>query len=122
MTEETSADTVGVPPIEKLQAAMEQAGRDWVAGLTAMNEAIEKGAAEARAKRAAARSITVHEIGTAVTIAGDVPAMILRVQIDGADVSYEVAWWNGRSRSTAWLLPAEIEATVAPGLRIGFRG
>lgn len=54
----------------------------------------------------------VYEIGTAVLIDGDIPATITALNIRGLEhrVTYEVMWWDERTRKTEWLDPFEIKA------------
>ena len=70
--------------------------------------------------------ILVLEPGTAVLIAGDLPASITSVAIGlGGYVSYRVACWDGRERREYSLHESEVTADPAgPGhtKTIGFRG
>lgn len=49
--------------------------------------------------------------GTEVTLKGGIKALIISIEIKSqrlAGVSYQVAWWDGRTRMTAWISPPEI--------------
>jgi len=49
--------------------------------------------------------------GTEVTLKGNLKAMIISIEIKStrlAGVTYQVAWWDGRQRMTAWISPPEI--------------
>lgn len=68
-------------------------------------------------------TIEVFSPGFNVTIGENIPAIILQVAIKrGGRVEYEVAWWNGRSRVTDWLIASEVQADSQemPITRIGF--
>lgn len=60
--------------------------------------------------------------GSKVLIAGNVDATILTVSIRHDSVSYEVVWWSGLTRTTAWLEPFEITIGELTPLLIGFMG
>lgn len=68
-------------------------------------------------------SVVLFAVGTTVTIGGHIDATITGVMIGPSlSVSYECAWWDGRSRTTAWLKQNEVsrkdESTMP--LSIGF--
>ena len=49
--------------------------------------------------------------GTEVTLKGNLKAIIIAIEIKStrlAGVLYHVAWWDGRTRNTAWISPVEI--------------
>lgn len=52
-------------------------------------------------------------IGTEVTIDGDIPATVRRIEIRGLGdnklISYECVWWDERVRKTEWLEFDEIK-------------
>ena len=51
----------------------------------------------------------IVEPGSRVRIAGDIEATVCRVSIaPGPHVTYEVAWWNGRTRQCQWLETHEL--------------
>lgn len=60
-------------------------------------------------------SIEVLQIGQKVTIDGEIPAILTAINIrpatGGYRITYEVMWWDERSRKTEWVDPFEI--TVA---------
>jgi hypothetical protein len=53
----------------------------------------------------------VYEIGSEVTIDGEIPARITGISIHGIEhrLQYEVTWWNERSRVSDWLDPFEVK-------------
>lgn len=57
--------------------------------------------------------IEVLAIGTEVTIDGDIPAVIRRIEIRGMGdnklISYECVWWDERVRKTEWLEADEMK-------------
>jgi len=67
----------------------------------------------------------VLPIGAKVKLNGDdgYEAIVQAISIrSGAAVEYEVAWWSGADRRTAWL--PEWQLTIGPGVRrqkIGFK-
>lgn len=66
--------------------------------------------------------MTVISPRSRVRLADDVETVVLAVTIrDGGPACYEVAWWNGNARQTAWVEPHELtqECRRKP-LRIGF--
>jgi hypothetical protein len=65
--------------------------------------------------------MTVLKSGSRVRIGGDLEGIVLAVTIRRGAVSYEVAWWDGRTRHTDWLSAAEV-ALIGPGTacRVGF--
>jgi hypothetical protein len=66
--------------------------------------------------------IEVLPIGSRVALGdGEVPGTISAVCVRGeGNVTYEVAWWNGRARIEQWLPASEVKARAAGPLRIGF--
>lgn len=70
----------------------------------------------------APKSITVLRPGSGVDIGG-VFATVTQVCItDAFAVTYEVLWWSGQDRKTAWVSPAQISPSNQPKLKIGFGG
>ena len=67
--------------------------------------------------------MTLHAPGTPVAIGPDAstPATVLAITITGAEraVTYQVAWWDGSDRETAWLSSHEV-TSAEPEMRIGF--
>jgi hypothetical protein len=60
-------------------------------------------------------------VGSNVTIGGSIRANVLQICIQSHNrVTYEVAWWAGNTRSTAWVDAGEIEKHVGACVRIGF--
>lgn len=59
--------------------------------------------------------IEVLQIGQKVTIDGEIPATITAINIrpatGGYRITYEVMWWDERSRKTEWVDPFEIDTT-----------
>ncbi len=63
--------------------------------------------------------------GSAVTIAnGQIRGHVVQICIQTLRVSYEVAWWDGRTRCTAWLGTTEMsrEDDESEIMQIGFHG
>ena len=53
--------------------------------------------------------LTVYRPGSPVTLADGIAAGVLKVEIRANNyVLYEVVWWNGNARNTAWLEEAEV--------------
>lgn len=66
-------------------------------------------------------SIEAHKIGSKVKLADDVYGSIIGISIRGDNyITYECAWWNGRSHDSKWFHSSEIEATVTEKTKIGF--
>lgn len=70
--------------------------------------------------------IVAYAIGTPVPVGppGDrAKGVVTGVTIRGEDaVTYEVAWWAGRSRNTAWLSDYEFQPDGEPEMaQIGFK-
>lgn len=60
-------------------------------------------------------------VGSEVVIGGSVTATVLQICIQSnSRVTYEVAWWDGNTRSTAWVDAGEIEKYSGERVRIGF--
>ena len=61
--------------------------------------------------------MTLHTPGTPVAIGPDgcTPATVLAVTITGAEraVTYQVSWWDGSDRETAWLSSHEVHTEPA---------
>lgn len=66
-------------------------------------------------------AMTLMPLGRAVTIGDDIDGVIVGINITENGVQYQVAWWNGRSRSTEWLFPSEVLTNEPPTLKIGFK-
>lgn len=66
--------------------------------------------------------IEVIKPGDAVKL-NDLDAMVLQVCIQSQDrISYEVAWYSGSTRNTAWVSDFEIGKTgKSKSLKIGFQ-
>lgn len=65
--------------------------------------------------------LAVHKPGRWVKIGDDVPATVKQVSLTEGGHSYEVVWWDGRTRYSAWIAPHEIRGAADPDeLRIGF--
>ncbi|MEO1527997.1 MAG: hypothetical protein AAFX06_21405 [Planctomycetota bacterium] len=63
--------------------------------------------------------VEVIPVGSTVSIGDGIEGRITQIGISASGVTYEVTWWNGRTRVTAWISELEIEnaATRQP---IGF--
>lgn len=59
--------------------------------------------------------------GSKVTIGDKFDAVVLAISIRQASVQYEVAWWNGNDRKSAWLEANEVTPGEVKPLVIGFR-
>jgi len=66
--------------------------------------------------------VEVIDIGSWVIIGDDVPAKVTRICIrDNGNVSYELSWWDGRTRKSEWLEAFEVTTDSERGsLQIGF--
>jgi len=68
--------------------------------------------------------IEVLSIGTPVTIDGDLPATIRRIEIRGVEhnlISYECVWWDGRNRKAAWLERDEFTSEPTIPVNVSFK-
>lgn len=70
--------------------------------------------------------IEVYLIGSEVKVASEenaIKAKIIAIGIRSNDrVSYEISWWDGRSRKTDWIEACEIVGVDnANKMKIGFR-
>ena len=65
-------------------------------------------------KRAVFALHTVVRFGNDGMLRGQVLAICIRA----TDISYEVAWWDGATRHTAWLSSAEVSADDASNATI----
>jgi hypothetical protein len=62
----------------------------------------------------------VYAPGTQVSL-GNIEAVVNQVCISsGPRIEYEVVWWNGPTRTLAWVEAHEITSSESPSLRIGF--
>lgn len=70
------------------------------------------------------RELLVYRPGSEVNLGKDLKGIVSQVNIAGQGlVRYEVAWWDGNDRKTAWLEAHEIvSAPAASALRVGFQG
>jgi hypothetical protein len=59
--------------------------------------------------------ITVLEVGSKVILDGDIPATVTALNIRGIEhrLTYEVTWWDERTRKSEWVDPFEIESKDA---------
>lgn len=65
--------------------------------------------------------LELYKIGSKVKLADDVHGIITGITIRGDNhVTYECAWWNGRSHDSKWFHANEIEVTLSEKVRIGF--
>jgi hypothetical protein len=66
-------------------------------------------------------SLEVYKIGSKVKLTDDVYGTIVSATICADNsVSYKCGWWNGRSYTTEYFSPNEIEVTVVEKYKIGF--
>ena len=66
-------------------------------------------------------TLELYKIGSKVKLADDVYGIITAISIRGDNyVTYECAWWNGRSHDSRWFHTSEIEVTLSEKTRIGF--
>jgi uncharacterized protein YodC (DUF2158 family) len=66
-------------------------------------------------------SVELYKIGSKVKLTDDVYGIITGISIRGNNyITYECAWWNGRSHDSKWFHENEIEVTVAEKYKIGF--
>lgn len=66
--------------------------------------------------------LTVYAPGTEVTISqGLIKGTIIDISITGNfKVQYNVIWWDGNDRKSAWMDTCEIQAGKPVKLKIGF--
>ena len=66
-------------------------------------------------------TLELHKIGSKVKLTEDVYGTIVGINISGDNtISYKCGWWNGRSYSTEYFSPSEIEITTVEKFKIGF--
>jgi uncharacterized protein YodC (DUF2158 family) len=66
-------------------------------------------------------SLELYKIGSKVKLTDDVYGTIVSITISGDNnISYKCGWWNGRSYSTEYFTPNELEVTVVEKTKIGF--
>ncbi len=64
----------------------------------------------------------VFAIGSKVKIDGDLTAVVLGVTMRSSGVSYEVVWWEERSRRSEWLYDFEVSAVKgSKTMEVGFK-
>jgi len=68
--------------------------------------------------------IEVFELSSHVLIDGEIPAVITGISLRAAEnsvrVSYEVTWWDERSRKCEWVEPFEIKPQEAKTKTLSF--
>ena len=64
--------------------------------------------------------LTLFRPNHAVMIGEDIEALVLAISIRGSNVQYEVSWWNGSTRNTAWMSPEELRPMDNSKLQVGF--
>lgn len=65
--------------------------------------------------------LELYKIGSKVKLTDDVHGTITGISIHGDNhVTYECAWWNGRSHDSKYFHSSEIEVTLSEKTRIGF--
>jgi uncharacterized protein YodC (DUF2158 family) len=66
-------------------------------------------------------SLELYKIGSKVKLTDDVYGTIVSATISAENhISYKCGWWNGRSYSTEYFAPNELEVTVVEKTKIGF--
>ena len=66
-------------------------------------------------------TLDLYSVGTKVKLADDVFGTIIGIMLRGDNhITYECAWWNGRSHDSKWFHQKEIEVTASDKTRIGF--
>ena len=63
--------------------------------------------------------ILVHPIGSKVTLHSDIEAVVAKVAISQAGVSYLLVWWDERKRVEEWVYEFEV-TPIQPQLQVGF--
>ena len=55
--------------------------------------------------------MSVLEIGSKVLLDGEIPATVTAINVRGVEhrLTYEVTWWDERTRKSEWVDPFEIE-------------
>lgn len=67
-----------------------------------------------------AKIIEVYQPGLGVEIGEGVKARIAQVAISETGLQYEVVWWSGDTRQSAWVAPSEINAPPVEKKKISF--
>lgn len=64
-------------------------------------------------------TMDVFEIGTEVLLDGKIPARITSINLRGTEhrITYEVTWWDERTRKSEWVDPLEFVAQGAKNRR-----
>lgn len=67
-------------------------------------------------------NMKVHKPGSYLLLHSEQKVQVLSVQIKESGVTYEVMWWSGETRNTAWISECEILKQIAPAakLQVGF--
>ena len=67
--------------------------------------------------------IEVMQVGSPVTLADNIPARITGILIhDKCRITYECVWWDGQTRTSAYLEEFEVtRADETQGMTVGFR-
>ena len=66
-------------------------------------------------------SLELYKIGSKVKLTDDVYGTIVSATISADNsISYKCGWWNGRSYSTEYFSPNELEVAVVEKTKIGF--
>lgn len=68
-------------------------------------------------------AMEVIEIGSDVTIDNDIPAIVTALEVRGAEhlLTYQVTWWDERTRKVEWVTPREVKATQAKRRTLQFK-
>lgn len=70
------------------------------------------------------KTLEIYELGSEVVVDKEIPAVITGVNIRSAEnsvrVSYEVTWWEERTRKSEWLEPFEIKAKSTKRATLSF--
>jgi hypothetical protein len=53
------------------------------------------------------KELEVIEIGSSVMLDGEIPATVTGLEVRGAEhlLTYQVTWWDERSRKSEWVTP-----------------
>ena len=63
----------------------------------------------------------LFKVGTEVEITGGITGKIDLIQINALGACYQVAWWDGRSRLTAWFCESELIVVCGERGPVGFK-
>ena len=68
------------------------------------------------------KDLVVVALGAKVLIGEKIEGQVIAISIRAGGVTYEVAWWDGNTRSTAWCVATEFSVKNGEPVisRIGF--